>query len=223
MVYRLKKLVSDKNLPGTLNTQCVIPVAVMALAFMSVIKVDLGTLTICIIAQVLGSYLGPDLIAKFSATTIRWIVGVGLLLTASFILASQLSLIAAGGIANELDGWKLIFAAVFMFIFGVLNNIGIGSYQLAIATLYSLGMSPASAFPIMMGASALSTPISSLKIIKYGQYNREITLFASVFGIIGVLAGVFLIKTLDVSQLKYIIIVVLFYTGVNMIYKELNN
>src|SRR3990167_4731053 len=25
--YRLKKLVSDKKLPGTLNTQCVIPVA----------------------------------------------------------------------------------------------------------------------------------------------------------------------------------------------------
>jgi hypothetical protein len=29
----MKKLISDKKLPGTLNTQCVIPVAVMALTF----------------------------------------------------------------------------------------------------------------------------------------------------------------------------------------------
>ncbi|HRD68540.1 MAG TPA: hypothetical protein PK657_00195 [Legionella sp.] len=33
LFYRKMNFLSDKKLPGTLNTQCVIPVAVMAIAF----------------------------------------------------------------------------------------------------------------------------------------------------------------------------------------------
>ena len=53
--YRLRKLIDDTKLPGTLNTQCAIPVAVMALAYISTISVDQTTLILLIISQMVGA------------------------------------------------------------------------------------------------------------------------------------------------------------------------
>lgn len=58
-LYPKVKWVSDKKLPGTLNTECVIPVAVMALAYISSIEVGLLTLVTAIVCQVVGAYVSP--------------------------------------------------------------------------------------------------------------------------------------------------------------------
>lgn len=220
--YRLKKLVPDKKLPGTLNTQCVIPVAVMALTFISSIQVDLTTLIVCIISQVIGAYLGARFVVKLSTDLIRKIFGIALFIAAFFIVAGKLHWMPAGGIAIELRGIKLLIASIGLFVFGALNNVGIGSYPLTMATLYALGMSPLVSFPIMMGACAFSTSIGSVQFIKYGEYSRKITLFTSTFGVIGVLIAVYFIKTLNVSLLQWIIAVILFYTSISMLSQELN-
>jgi len=221
ILYRKKKLLSDKMLPGTLNTQCVIPVAVMALAFISVIEVDIVTLAICIIAQVVGAYLGPHFVVKLSPKIIRIFIGVGLLSATAFILTGKLGLIPSGSDATELTGVSLVIAAILLFIFAALNNIGIGSYAPTMITIYALGMNPAVAFPIMMGACTFSVPIGSMQFIKYGQYSRKITLFAATFGVIGVLTGVYVVKGLDVSILQWLIAAILFYSGVNMLIDEI--
>lgn len=220
--YRIKKLVSDKKLPGTLNTQCVIPVAVMALTFISTIQVDLLTLIVCIASQVFGAYLGPRFVVKLPTKTIRTILGIGLFIAAFFIVAGKFHWLPVGGMATELHGIKLLIVSVSLFLFGALNNVGIGSYPLTMATLYALGMSPLVSFPIMMGACAFSTSIGSIQFIKYGEYSRKITLFTSTFGVIGVLIAVYFIKTLNVSLLQWIITVILFYTSINMLTRELN-
>src|SRR3990167_7574365 len=218
--YRMKKLVSDKKLPGTLNTQCVIPVAVMALSFISSIQVNLITLTVCIVSQVFGAYLGPRFVVKFSTDLIRKIIGIALFIAAFFIIAGKLHWMPAGGMAIELHGIKLLIASLSLFLFGALNNVGIGSYPLTMATLYALGMSPLVSFPIMMGACAFSTSIGSLQIIKYGEYSRKITLFTSIFGVIGVFFAIFCIKGLNVSLLQWVIVAILFYTSINLLLKE---
>lgn len=219
--YRMKKLVSDKKLPGTLNTQCVIPVAVMALAFISVITVDIATLVTCIAAQVIGAYIGPRFVVKLSPKTIRSFISVGLIIATLFIMAGKFNLIPSGGTATGLSGIKLIIAAVCLCVFGALNNIGVGSYSLTMATIYTLGMNPAIAFPIMMGASAFSVPIGSMEFIKYGQYSRKITLFTSTFGTLGVLVGVYLVKDLNISMLQWLVATILFYSGISMLINEL--
>ncbi|MDQ0176352.1 sulfite exporter TauE/SafE family protein [Bacillus chungangensis] len=220
ILYRKKKLVEDTKLPGTLNTQCVIPVAVMALAFISVIKVDMTTLVVCIVAQIIGAYIGPRFVVKLSATVIRRFIGTGLVIATVLILAGKFNLIPSGGTATGLSGGKLIFAAICLFIFGALNNIGIGSYALTMVTIYALGMNPAVAFPIMMGAATFSVPIGSMEFIKFGQYSRKITLFTSTFGLIGVLIGVYLVKGLDVSMLQWVVAAILLYSGVSMLVNE---
>ena len=80
LFYRKMNFLKNKKLPGTLNTQCVIPVTVIAVAFISVIHVDSITLSVCIIAQMIGAYLGPSIVMRFSLKSIRLIIGLGMFL-----------------------------------------------------------------------------------------------------------------------------------------------
>jgi uncharacterized membrane protein YfcA len=124
VVYRAAKIVPDEKLPGTLNTQCVIPVAIMALSYISSIEVEVITLVSCIIAQVIGAYLGPRFVVKLPASTIRKWIGVGLILAAVFVVADKFGWLPSGGTARGLQGIKLFIAIVTLFIYGALNNIG---------------------------------------------------------------------------------------------------
>lgn len=223
VLYRKLKWVSDKKLPGTLNTQCVIPVAVMALSYISVIKVSIVTLAVCIVAQVIGAFIGPRFVVKLPEKTIRIFIGIGLIIASLLILAGKFNLIPSGGTATELAGAKLIIAAILLFIYGALNNIGIGSYALTMATVYALGLNPAVSFPIMMGACTFSVPVGSMQFIRFGQYSRKITLFTSTFGIIGVLIAVYFVKSLNVSMLQWLIVIVLLYSSISMLYSELKS
>lgn len=220
IVYRAKKLIPDRKLPGTLNTQCVIPVAVMALAYIAVISVDTLTLILCIIAQVLGAYIGPGIVVKLPVKIIRRFIGAGLVIAAFFVTAGKAGILPSGGSATILTGLKLLAAIFALFIFGALNNIGIGSFAPTMATIYALGMSPAVAFPIMMGACTFSLPVGSMEFIRFGQYGRKITLFTSTFGIIGVLVAVYVVKSLNISMLQWVIAGVVLYAGLDILIRE---
>lgn len=213
--------VNMKKLPGTLNTQCVIPVAAMALSYISGVNVGIKTLAICIIAQVIGAYIGPKFVVKLPEDTIKKFVGVGLIIAAFLIFAGQVNWIQSNGTATELYGGKLVLAAFLLFIYGALNNIGIGSYALTMVTVYLLGMDPIAAFPIMMGACTFSVPIGSVQFIKFGEYSRKITLFTSIFGVLGVLVAVFLVKSLNTYMLKWVVIFVLLYSSYSMLAAQL--
>lgn len=223
LFYRMRKLVTDKKLPGTLNTQCVIPVAVMAFSFISSIQVDLTTLYACIILQVLGAYLGPRFVVKLPLDVLRKVIAFGLFLTAFLILFGKLQWMPLGGVSIGLHGIKLFIACLFLFVFGAMNNLGIGSYPLTMATLYTLGMSPLATFPIMMGACAFSTAVAGMQFIRYGEYSRKITVFTSTFGVIGVLIAVDFIKSLNVSLLQWLITIILFYSSISMLLREFKN
>lgn len=217
VLYQKLKWVPLKKLPGTLNAQCVIPVAAMALSYITSIDVGIKTLAVCIISQVIGAYIGPRFVVKLPEKTIKQFVSIGLTIAALLILAGKFNLISSNGTATELYGIKLAAAGILLFVYGALNNIGIGSYALTMATIYALGMNPAAAFPIMMGACTFSVPIGSMQFVKFGEYSRKITLFASTFGVLGVLTAVYFVKSLNTSMLQWLVIVVLLYTAVSMV------
>ncbi|MCX7614651.1 MAG: sulfite exporter TauE/SafE family protein [Clostridiales bacterium] len=216
-LYPKVKWVDEKKLPGTLNAQCVIPVAVMALAYISAINVGLATLIIAIVAQVAGSYLAPRYVVKLPSNTIKKFLSVGLLIAAALILAGKLGVYPAGGEAASLTGVKLVALGVLSFVYGALNNIGIGSYALTMATVYALGLNPAVAFPIMMGACTFSVPVGSMQFIKFDSYSRKITLFCATFGVLGVLIAAFVVKSLNVSALQWVVVIVIVYSAVTML------
>ena len=206
-----------KKLPGTLNTQCTIPVAIMALAYIQSIEVGILTLTVCIVSQVIGSYIGAKFAIKLPGEKIRVFIGVGMVIAALIIFGGKFGWLPTGGSATELEGIRLVIAAVLLFCYGALNNIGIGSYALTMITVYLLGLSPAVAFPIMMGAATFSVPIGSVQFVKSGAYSRKITLFTSTFGVLGVLAAVYIVTSLDVAMLQWFVAFLLLYSAYGML------
>lgn len=215
-VYPKTKWVAAKKMPGTLNIQCTIPAAIMALAFIQSIKIDPITLIVPIACQMLGSYLSPRYVVKLPEKTIKKVMSVGLLITAAFILAGKFGWMPSGGTATSLRGWRLIVLGCATFVWGALNNIGIGSYSTTMATVYALGLSPVAAFPIMMGSSGFSVPVGSMQFIKLDAYNRKISLLCSTFGVIGVLVAAFFVKSLDMSAVQWMIVIVILYSAISM-------
>ena len=221
-LYPKAKWVDDKKLPGTLNTECVIPVAVMALAYISSIKVGLVTLATAIICQIVGAYVSPRYVTKLPARVIKIFVSIGLLVAGLLILAGKFGLYPAGGEDTALFGGKLVLFAVLCVLYGALNNIGIGSYALTMATVYALGLNPGVAFPIMMGACTFSVPIGSIQFIKLDSYSRKITLFTSTLGVLGVLVAAFVVKSLNTSALQWIVVIVVLYSAISMLKGAIN-
>ena len=221
-LYTKAKWVSDKKLPGTLNTECVIPVAVMALAYISSIEVGLLTLVTAIVCQVVGAYVSPRYVTKLPANQIKRFVAAGLFIAAGLILAGKFGIYPSGGELSSLEGGSLILFALLCMLFGALNNIGIGSYALTMATVYAMGLNPSIAFPIMMGACTFSVPIGSMQFIKLDSYSRKITLFTSTFGVLGVLVAAFVVKSLDVSALLWVVVVVVLYSAITMLKSSFN-
>lgn len=216
-LYPKAKWVSAKKLPGTLNAACVVPVAVMALAYISSIKVGLPTLALAVIAQVIGAFFGAPIVAKLHPRVIKWGIITGLLVAAALILMGKLGVYPTGGTATSLTGWKLAALGILSLLYGALNNIGIGSFALTMATVYALGMNPGAAFPIMMAACTFSVPIGSVQFIRHDAYARKLTLLSAIFGSIGVLIAVFFVKSLNVGTLQWIVLAVIAYTVVSML------
>ncbi len=220
VAFRLTKSVEDKKIPGTLNAGCVIPVAFMALAYITIIKVDVLTLAVLIIAQTVGSYLTPRLVVRLPVAKIRLGIGIGLLCAALFILAGKLQLIPSSGHLTGLPLLKLCLGAVALFVFGALNNIGIGSYAPTMATVYALGIDPKVAFPIMMGGCTFSCAIGAMEFIRLGGYGRKPTLWISTIGLLGVGAAVYLVKNMNVDVIRWVVFFVVLYASFDLLYKE---
>ena len=140
-------------------------------------------------------------------------MGFALLFTAFFMLAGQMEWIQGGGEAIGLGGWKLALAVGANFILGAFMTVGIGLYAPCMALVYALGMSPLVAFPIMMGSCAFLMPPASAKFIKEGAYNRKAAISMAIPGAIAVLIAAFLVKSLPLATLRWVVIGVIIFTS----------
>ena len=95
-------------------------------------------------------------------------------------------------------------------------TLGIGLYAPSMALVYFLGMSPAVAFPIMMGSCAFLMPVASVKFVREGAYNRKASLAIAVLGIVGVFIAAYIVKSLPLDILRWLVIGVIFYTSMTM-------
>jgi len=210
------KLTEDRTIPGTLNVSCTIPVVVEAFIFITVIKVDALTLICLLAAATIGAVLGAGIVAKLDVKKIQLGMGIALLVVAFIMTAQQLKIFPAGGDAIALTGAKLIIAIIANFMLGALMTLGIGLYAPCMALVFALGLSPAVAFPIMMGSCAFLMPAASVKFVKEGAYDRKASLAITVFGIVGVLIAAYIVKSLPLDMLKWLVIVVIIYTAAMM-------
>ena len=213
----LKMGVRDKDLPGLLNVGDTLPVMLEAVIFTTVIKVEPITLVTMLAASAIGSWLGAGIISKMDEVKIQKVMGVALFVTGVLMALNALGYMPGGGKEIGLTGIKLVIGIVGNFIFGALMTAGIGLYAPCMALVYFLGMSPAVAFPIMMGSCASLMPVCSIKFIKEGAYPRKASLLLGLSGAIGVFIAAYIVKSLPLDVLRWLVIVVIFYTSVSML------
>ncbi len=223
-LLKFTKQGDEQKLPGTLNVSHTIPVVIEAFIFITVVEVEAITLISLITASVVGAYFGAGVISKLNKKMVKIIMGSALIVVAVIMIFGEMGLISKLGDGNEaiaLTGAPLAISVVIFLILGALMSAGVGLYAPAMATVYFMGLSPAVAFPIMMGSCAFLMPVGSTKFIKEQAYSLKASLFITLGGIVGVFLAAFLFTSLDIALLTKLVIVVVIITGSVMLYEAL--
>jgi uncharacterized membrane protein YfcA len=215
-LFKFFKLVDDRIIPGTMNVGNTIPTVAQAFIFMTAVEIDPVTLVSVSTAAPIGAVLGAGVIARMERSKIQRGMGIGLMLVALVILAGLLNLLPLGGEAIGLSGWKLVFIIAMSFIFGAFQTIGVGFYAPCMAMVYALGMHPLTAFPIMMTATAMLMAAGGSRFIKENAYDRKTAILLTFGGLAGVFLAAYIVKSLPLLVLKWIVCIVVFYTSMWM-------
>lgn len=213
--FKFAKSSPDETMPGTLNVGDAIPVVTEFILFLSLVEVEPITLVALLASAAIGAYIGAGIVTKWPLKTIRYALGIALILLAILMGCRQLSVgpFGATGTALALTGAKLILGVVINFFLGALMTVGVGLYAPCLAMVGALGMNVQAAFPIMMGSCAFLMPSCGIKFVKEGKYDRPAAICLTIGGMIGVFIAYFLVKKLPLDILIWIVILVMLYTS----------
>ena len=215
--YKLKRMVPDRLIPGTLNVGHTLPVIAQAFIFIAIVEVDVLTLTLLIGASVLGAWLGAGIVGNWPKRNVQIGMGSALLVAALLMLMTQLDLFPGGGEALELTGWKLGVGMAGSFMLGALMTLGIGMYAPCMIMIALLGMNPKAAFPIMMGACAFLMPVGSIRFVRLRAYRLRPSLGLAIGGVPAVLIAAYLVGSLPLYAVRWLVVVVVVYTAIAML------
>jgi uncharacterized membrane protein YfcA len=78
-------------------------------------------------------------------------------------------------------------------------------------------MAPTAAFPIMMGSCAFLMPVASMRFIARQRYSPGAAGGLGLGGIPAVLVAAYLVRSLPLDAVYWLVIVVVVYTAVSML------
>ena len=219
-LFRALRLVPDRVIPGTLNVGHTLPTVAQAFIYTSIIPVDVVTLVAMIAAAVLGAWLGAGIVAKWPKYKVQMGMGLALIAAALLMVAKQYGWPTPppGDPALGVRGLALVIAVAGNFMLGALMTLGIGLYAPCMILVSFLGMSETTAFPIMMGSCAFLMPVGSLRFIRERCYSLRASLGLAIGGIPGVLLAAYIVKSLPLVTVRWLVIVVVLYTAITMLY-----
>jgi uncharacterized membrane protein YfcA len=217
-LLKFTKQTPDRLIPGTMNVANTIAVLIQAIIFIKLVEVDPITLLIMFVTATIGATIGAGFVSKLSENKIRLTMSIALLITAVFMFANKMNWIQGQGNEIGLHGWKLLIAAIVNFILGAMMTVGVGLYAPCMAMVYLLGLSPQVAFPIMMGSCAFLMPPASFKFIKAGAYHRKAALGMAIPSILAVLLAAFIVQSLPLDTLRWVVLIIVLYTSMSMLY-----
>lgn len=215
--YKLFKVVPDERLVGTMIVGHSVPVVVQALIFVAAVQVDPVVLALLIAVSVLGGWVGAGISSRLPVRPIQITISIGLIAAALFMMMSQLGLFPPAGTALTLTSGKLMLALVINFMLGILLMLGIGNYAPSLILFSLLGMDPRAAFPIMMGSGALMAMAGGFRFIQHAKFDTKASLGLTLGGIPGVLVAGLLVKSLPLSVLRWMVVVVVIYAATMML------
>jgi uncharacterized membrane protein YfcA len=216
-LYKLRKAVEDQAVPGTLNVGHTLPTFVQAFIYIVIVRVEMATLAPMIAAAVAGSWLGAGAVARWPKRRIQIGLGFALMVAATLLLAQQGGLLPRGGDALGLSGVRLAIGIASNFVLGALMTLGIGLYAPCMILVSILGMSPATAFPIMMGSCAFLMPVASVRFISRSAYSPRAALGLAIGGVPAVIVAAFAVRSLPLGAVRVWVAVAVVYAAFTML------
>ncbi|MBU6367328.1 MAG: permease [Gemmatimonadetes bacterium] len=212
-IFRATNSVPVERIPGTLNAGHTMATLVQTVIFTKAVDVDPVTLIGMIMAAVSGSLLGANSVARWPKARIQRGMGLCLAAAAALFVMQALNLVPGGGTAIGVTGVKLGIALLVNFVLGALMTIGIGLYGPCMLLVSMLGMNPVTAFPIMMGSCAFLMPAAGARFMRLGAVDKKAVFGLIVGGVPAVLVAVYLVKSLPLTALRWLVAAVVAYTA----------
>jgi uncharacterized membrane protein YfcA len=216
-LYKLGRIVPDEEIPGTMNIGHAVPTFAEAFIFIAVVEVEIRTLAALLAASMVGAWFGAGAVASWPRRKIQRGMGLLLLVAAGIMVVRQLGAVPEGGATLGLAGPRLAIGVAGNLILGALMTLGIGLFAPCMIMVALLGMNQATAFPIMMGSCAFLMPAGSVRFLRQGRYNPRAALGLTLGGLPAVLAAAFIVKSLPLQWVKWLVVAVVVYTATAML------
>lgn len=216
---KFRKMVPDRLIPPTLLVGLTPPAMLESVIFLILlgVLVDPVLLFGCAIAVLLGGLVGAPLVARARVWIIQLTVAIGLLAAAAAYAMTNLHMFPGGGTASSLPLSLTILAIAANFGFGILLNFGVGNYAPTLVILSLMGMDPRLCFPIMATGASLMGAGAGVRHIQIAQIDLKVVLGLSIGGIPGVLVAAFIVKSMSLEMLRWLVIVVVLYAATVML------
>jgi uncharacterized membrane protein YfcA len=216
---KFRRMVPDRLLPPTMLVGLTPPAMTESIIFLVLlgVMVDPVLLFGSAVAVLLGGLVGAPLVARARVWIVQLIVAIGLLLAAAAYAMTNLHLFPGGGTAAGLSPMLTVIAIAASFGFGVLLNFGVGNYAPTLVMLSLMGMDPRLCFPVMAAGAALMGAGAGARHIQLGTTDLRVVLGLAIGGIPAVFVAAFLVKSMPVEMLRWLVIVVVLYAAAVML------
>ena len=216
---KFRRMVPDRLLPPTMLVGLTPPAMTESIIFLVLlgVMVDPVLLFGSAVAVLLGGLVGAPLVARARVWIVQLVVAIGLLLAAAAYAMTNLHLFPGGGTAAGLSPMLTVIAIAASFGFGVLLNFGVGNYAPTLVMLSLMGMDPRLCFPVMAAGAALMGAGAGARHIQLGTTDLRVVLGLAIGGIPAVFVAAFLVKSMPVEMLRWLVIVVVLYAAAVML------
>lgn len=215
---KFRQLLPDKLIPSTLLVGHTGPSIMQGIIFLLLLGADVDPVLLvgCILFLLAGALIGARLVTRAAVWLVQLTVALGLVIAATIFLAINLHLMPGGGSASTLPLPLMLLAFAVNFTLGVLVNFGIGNYAPTLIMFSLMGMDPRYAFPVMAGSAAIAGAGASVSHTRIGEIDLRVVTGIILGGIPAVLVAAFIVKSMDVAMLRWLVIGVVYYAATVM-------
>ncbi|MFR5585763.1 MAG: hypothetical protein ACLTLQ_19785 [[Clostridium] scindens] len=217
--FKLTKLSPDEHLPANGNVIFAIPVGVEFLLFLDIVEVDTVTLITMLVSSVLGAIVRGEDCQQAAGEYLEKDPGCHTALRSgdSDLQVKRIRSFWHDGGRNRTYGRQARYRHCSQFCIRSIDDLRGRAICTIMALCALLGMNISVAFPIMMGSCAFLMPPASVEFVKSGKYNRPAAAIATITGIFGVLAAYYIVKSMPITLLTWIVAAVLIYMSISFV------
>ena len=216
-LFRFKKMVDDRVIPGTLNVGHFLPTVAQTFIYTTLIEVDIPTLFSLIAAAAAGAWLGAGVVARWSKRAVQ--IGMAMRCSLPLFCSScrQRDLFPGGGDAIGVRGTKLADRGCRELRTGRADVTWYRSVCAVYDSRQSARNESESGVPDHDGLMRFSDARGKSEVHREKSYDARAALGLAIGGVPAVLVAAYIVRELDLNTVRWLVIVVVVYAAISML------